>query len=453
LKQTKAKPPLHFIKPDYKPAIRKLAKFVYPFYKNFTTNVRDVNIENIELLAKYYKLLDEKKARLLIAFRHPNADDPMVLVTVFWSQLKKFFKKNKVKLNNPVHFHFVWDRGIPLWAGEEVGWLYSKLGGIPIHRGKVDWNGLNSIRELYAKSNYPILIAPEGATNGHNETLSPLEPGLAQIAAWCYHDLQKANDTKDIYIMPMRIHYKYKKADWTLLRNELEKMKKQIGSQYKVNLIQFDDTQMDAIQKETYAKLLNLYESVLFMLENYFRTYFSISDSKKEFDSLKERIEYLANIVLSHSESFFKIKAKGSIIDRCRKLEQASWDLIYREDIDLKNSSEVELGLLNRIASEAKHHDWNMRLIESFVAIHDEYIPSKPSFERFSDMTLLLYDTITKIIYGSGQKRPRLGELDAFVEFKEPIHINEYSNFFDNGRIETKKALDEITTRLTDSLS
>jgi hypothetical protein len=27
------------------------------------------------------------------------------------------------------HAHFIYDRGIPLWAGNSVGWLYANLGG------------------------------------------------------------------------------------------------------------------------------------------------------------------------------------------------------------------------------------------------------------------------------------------------------------------------------------
>ena len=60
-----------------------------------------------------------------------------------------------IPLQFPVHSHFIYDRGIPLWAGSSVGWLYSRLGGTPIVRGKIDRAGLRSARDLFANSQFP----------------------------------------------------------------------------------------------------------------------------------------------------------------------------------------------------------------------------------------------------------------------------------------------------------
>jgi hypothetical protein len=87
-------------------------------------------------LGDLYSKFANKKARLMIAFRHPNADDPLCLIHIFSRLLPDFLKKNRIKIDDITHFHFVWDRGIPLWAGDFTGKLYSRLGGTPIHRGR-----------------------------------------------------------------------------------------------------------------------------------------------------------------------------------------------------------------------------------------------------------------------------------------------------------------------------
>ncbi|MBL0265355.1 MAG: 1-acyl-sn-glycerol-3-phosphate acyltransferase [Leptospiraceae bacterium] len=109
-----------------------------------------------------------------------------------------------------------------LWAGEFTSKLYSRLGGTPIHRGKVDWKGLNSIRNLFANGRFPLAIAPEGATNGHNEIIGPLEPGIGQMGLWCLDDLEKQDRKEDVYILPLGIQYSYIEEDWNRLETLLD---------------------------------------------------------------------------------------------------------------------------------------------------------------------------------------------------------------------------------------
>ena len=122
----------------------------------------------------------------------------------------KAAREYDIKLRSPVHSHFVYDRGMTIWAGDWLGWLFSRLGGIPIHRGKrLDRTGLRAARELLVNGQFPLAIAPEGATNGHSETVSPLEPGVAQLSFWCAEDLRKKGRSEQVYIVPIGIRYTY----------------------------------------------------------------------------------------------------------------------------------------------------------------------------------------------------------------------------------------------------
>lgn len=81
--------------------------------------------------------------------------------------------------------------------------------GIPIQRGKLDLVGLRTARHLLANSHLPMAVAPEGATNGHNQIVSPLEPGITQLGFWCVEDLLKAGRSEQVLLVPIGIQYRY----------------------------------------------------------------------------------------------------------------------------------------------------------------------------------------------------------------------------------------------------
>ena len=101
----------------------------------------------------------------MLAFRHPQGADPLCLGYLFSQLIPKVAQEQKIDLNDPIHVHFIYDRGIPLWAGKHIGWTASNLSGTPIQRVKADWMGLRSARDLYINGKFPMATAPSGATN------------------------------------------------------------------------------------------------------------------------------------------------------------------------------------------------------------------------------------------------------------------------------------------------
>jgi 1-acyl-sn-glycerol-3-phosphate acyltransferase len=449
----KLEKPLHFIEPKLNINFKKILSFLFPIYKFFSSDVKTINVKNLESLAKHYSNQINHKTRLLIAFRHPNAQDPVSLAHLFWKDLPKELKRLGIQEKDSTHFHFVWDRGIPLWAGEKTSFIYSRLGGIPIHRGKLDRKGLNKIREIFNQSKYPILIAPEGATNGHNETISAIEPGISQILIWGVEDLKKQNRNEEVILLCLGIKYEYQKKDWVKLEHELDKMKIDLGNLFEeIDIPKENFINMDENQKKIYKKLIFLYHSTLSFLEKYFFKYHRKEITLHSNSDIENRIQSISDSILSVEEEFFNVQKKGNIIDRCRKLEQSSWDYIYREDIEIEKLARVEKGVLDRLANESKLQDWNMRIVESLVAIKNSYLVEKPSFERFADMTLLLYDTSSKLIFGTGQKRPNLGDLNVNLEIGEEILVSEYKNEISEGRKSQKLVLEKLNQKISENL-
>ena len=438
--------PLEFIPPDFNPLVLWGCQRLLPWWLKFRTPISQIEAENVETLAHLFNEFQQSKVRFLVAFRHPNTDDPFCLAQLFWKLLPQVARQEGISLKYPIHSHFIYDRGIPLWAGSRVGWLYSKLGGTPIIRGKIDRTGLRSARELFANSTFPIAAAPEGATNGHNEIVSPLEPGIAQMGFWCTEDMYKAGRSEQVFIVPVGIQYRYVEPPWEPLEHLLTQLEIDCGifnnSQLTVKNTAEDPNSKLNTHRDLYERLMNLGGHLLAMMEEFYTRFYhqTLSQNTPDLASfpipeanadsvnevLMQRLHKLLNISLEVAEQYFNLKPKGSLIDRCRRLEQAGWDYIYREDIkDIATLSPLERGLADRIAEEAKLRMWHMRLVESFVAVTGKYVQEKPTAERFAETTLLLWDVVTRIKGGSPFSRPQLGKQRVKMIVGQPISVSD----------------------------
>ncbi len=423
---TRAQPPLEFIPPDFNSLVFQTTKAVLPLWLQWQTNIVTIEAENVKTLAQLYQNFQIGKNRFLLAFRHPNVNDPYCMAYLLWKILPKVAKKEKIYLNKPLHAHFIYDRGIPLWAGSTVGWLYAKLGGTPIQRGKSDLIGLKSARRLFSNGHLPMAAAPEGATNGHNEIVSPLEPGISQLSFWCVDDLKKAKRDETVYILPIGIQYFYLTPPWTEIQQLLSHLEQETG-------IELDAPAQSLDTERLYDRLLRLGERLLCLMEDFYRDFYQQNleiieiEKGKEQQSMGIRLQNLLDAALRVAEQYFHLSSHGNYIDRCRRLEQAGWDDIYRDE--LKKSSQslsvVERGLADRIAEEASLKMWHMRIVESFVAVTGHYVKEKPSVERFAETILLLWDLIKRIEGESSFIRPNLGKQQVKMTVGKPIDISE----------------------------
>jgi hypothetical protein len=449
---TRASSALEFIPPNFNPLVLQGAKLLLPWWLKFQTSISNVEAENLETLANLYQQFDRGKARFLMAFRHPSVDDPLCMGQMVWKLLPAAAEKQGISLKSPVHSHFIYDRGIPLWAGSAVGWLYSQLGGTPIIRGRLDRVGLRSARDLLLNGKFPLAASPEGATNGHNERLSPLEPGIAQLAFWCAEDLAKAERSEKAFIVPVGIQYSYIEEPWENIEKLLTQLEIDSGltSDRPANPASGDRLQPSAL----YDRLLRFGGHLLATMENFYRRFYHQSfpetqpsgESAAPHQVIAFRMNALFNVALGVAEEYFDLKPKGNLIDRCRRLEQAGWDYIYREDIEnVAVISPVEKGLADRVAEEASLRMWHMRLVESFVAMTGSYVKEKPTAERFADTTLLLWDVTRKIKGGNPLKRPRLGKQRVQMTVVEPICV---SDRLDAYRASRRSAVSELTRDL-----
>jgi hypothetical protein len=455
-----AQPPLEFLPSAFNPWLLRFFHLVLPMWMRSQTPVADIQATNVEVLVELYRQFEAGKIRFLIAFRHPSAYDGLSLVYLLSQLVPQAAKKQGISLSQPPHAHFIYDRGIPIWAGAYANWLFPRLGGTPIQRGKLDLIGLRSIRHLFANGSLPMAAAPEGGTNAHNEIISPLEPGIAQMGFWCLEDLQKAGRTEKVIILPLGIQYRYLGEPWQAIEHLLAELELDCGlPPLEANPGDFVRSS-DAWKNQLYRRLYRLGDRLLSLMENFYTRFYhqtltpvptETADSPNATTSA--RLQALLHAALLVAEQALGVASKGTVIDRCRRLEQAGWEFIYREDLKkLESLSPAERGLADLMAEEASLKMWHMRLVESFVAVTGSYVLEKPTVERFAETVLIMWDTIVRIKGDNPFQRPQLGKQQVQLTVGEPISVSERWETYQSSRRNAKQAVADLTQDLQTSL-
>lgn len=446
----RAQPALHFVPHDLKWNVFRAVRFLLPFWLRTKLSIAQIQTENVETLAQHYQDFQQGQSRILIAFRHPSTLDPFTMAHLVWKELPKVARQSGIQLKAPVHSHFLYDRGVALWAGNIVNWLFPKLGGSSIFRGKPDREGLKAARQLLTQSRVPLAIAPEGATNDHSELVAPLEPGVAQLAFWAQGDLIKANRPEWVHIIPVSLRYEYLQPPWSQLEDLLGQLESDLNLE-----TSFEPTGQlaDARADKLYGRLLRIGTKCLDQVEDFYtksygRRFEPIEGTETDPDNRKilMRLHRVLDQVLQVSEDFFSVKPQGSFNDRCRKLEQAAWDCIFIEGIE--KLSPIERGFADWRSAEASLRLAHMRLAERLLGLTDDYILAKPSADRFAEVILILWRISAWLKGKSPHKPPKLGLKRARIVVCEPIAIQDYWAQYQCDRRSAKKTVLEVTQML-----
>ena len=121
--------------------------------------------------------------------------------------------------------------------------------------------------------------------------------------------------------------------------------------------------------------------------------------------------------------------SEGSIAtERCRRIEQAAWDRIYREGVD--QLPPLERSLADWEAREADLQLTRMRLVEHFTSVSGHYISDRDDFDRFAEMLLLVEEAICWIEDKPRKGKPSLGPHRVGVQLGRALpgrpRLNQY---------------------------
>ena len=390
--------PLDFLPPRLDGRVLALSRRLLPWYLRRQCAVTSLEVQNLERLVAAMDRFQAGESRLLLAFRHPSVDDPACLAHLIWRDLAREGRRLGRQWRPRPHFQFLYDRGIPLWAGPRIGWLLQRLGGCSIQRGKLDTAALRTARQLLLDGPYPLAVAPEGATNGHNERLSALEPGAAQLAFWTADELAKAQRPEAMTVLPIGVQYRFSGNAWPAIEALLCQLERQSGLA----------TQPAASPdpEALYPRLFALAERMLTLMETFYRDSYhrdlpaapdttaaaaapaaaahsvgaaapaataNPAAAQTANLALAERLGRLLETALAEVELSLAIEPRGDLASRCRRLEQAAWDRLYLA----APPTPLERGLADRLAEETAQRLWHMRLVESFVAVSGDYVKER----------------------------------------------------------------------------
>ncbi len=427
-------------------------------------------------LVQCFQQFQAGEIRLLLAFRHSQVDDPLVMAYLFSRILPQSARRQGISLRSPLHTAFMYDRGMTLWAGRWLGWFFSCLGGVPVRRGRqMDLKALKTIRAYLQHGEFPLTIAPEGATNGHSDRVSPLEPGTAQLAFWGVEDLRKAGQSQPLLIVPIGLRYSYPHPNWSALDRLLSQLERDTGLPL-ASLAHPHTASLTAY----YQRLCHLGEHLLTRMEQFYQRFYptqagaldqpaSVGAAGEgatgaaepstgergttEEGTLAPRLAQVLETALRVGESYFGLASQGSLASRCRRLEEAGWTQIYREDLGaLSHLPPLERGLADWSATTASLHLHHMRLVESFVAVTDHYVQDRLCFERLAETTLILFDLVARVKGITIPRRPQLGQRQAVFTIGTPIDVSQRWPSYARDRRSAKAAVATLTADLQAAL-
>ncbi len=436
---TAARPALQFLPQRFSYPVWWGFSRVLPLYLRYGLGFSKLEGVNVETLARMYAQFQAGQLRLLLAFRHPNTDDPLVMGYLMWHLLPRTAKRLGIHLQLPTNGYFLYDRGIPLWAGEGVSWLFSRLGGSSIIRGKLDTQGLRAARELLLNGRFPLAAAPEGATNEHNELVAPLEPGVAQLGFWCLEDLAKAGRSLPVVILPIGIQYRLAKPSWSRMAQLLDNLEQRLGCRPAEKL---------GVEPELlYRRLLNLAMHLLDRLEVFYaKSYRQAFPPLPPFETanaeLAARLQRLLHSALVVAEEYFGLKASDDFGDRCRRIETAAWERMFRSDLD--QLSQVERCLADWLAEEANVRLRHMRLAERFTSVTGSYVREQLSIDRFAEVVLILWRTFDWLEGKQANVNRLVGPRQVRLSVGEPIDLLLYWSEYRRDRQGARQAVKAV---------
>lgn len=384
-----------------------------------------------ERLARAFSAQQRGETTLLLAFRHPSARDPLVLADLFWNRVPQEAKKLGLHLPRPIELRYLYDRGIPIWAGPVIGLLLQRCGGIAIHRGRLDRPALKEARQVLCQGRHALVVAPEGATNNLSGEMAPLEPGVAQLAFWGLEDLAKGNDPRQLILLPIGIRYSWRQQNWTALDQRLSRLEEHLA-------LANEPPESD---RQPRQRLLQIGSVLLDALEQLERI------PNEPDQSFAKRLATFRQHGLQRAERHFGLRASGTVQERCRRIEQAAWDRIYRDN--LETLTPLGRSLADWEAREADLQLTRMRLVEHVSSVSGHYLEEKLEFDRCGELLLVVEDAIGWLEDRPINTGPSLGPQRVELSVGEPLPVIKKLDQYQRNR---RQAVSSLTDALQKAL-
>lgn len=423
-----AAPGLPFLEPRFSPTVHAVARLLSPLYLRFGEGVSRVKVRGAPTLVDEYHRFRRGESRLIVAFRHPSASDAAVVGYLFGKRLPELARREGRPLPGPAFVHFLYGRGVPLWAGPPTGWLLPRLGAIPVYHQRADARGMRAVRAAIVAGRFPVALAPEGQVTYLNKQFGALETGTGRIAVWGDKDLRAADGTgaPKVRILPLSLEYRYGRGAGAAFDGALRWIEEQTGLTTEIG--------HRRPAKELQQGLLTLTEELLNMLDRIYANHRRPgrsgvgggapgSTAGNRETAAAGRVAAICDAVLRAGEAVHGLSGEGPLLKRLFRLRDAGWRWRFRED--LARLSPAERSMADSLARQAKEAARHMEVADALEYLDPTYIAGDAPFERLLEYLLVLQDVVNRLSGGTIANRMRPSGRMAVVTVGAPRAIAE----------------------------
>ena len=432
IKVNEARDVLRFVPPQLNSVVLKCARLFAPLYLRAALHLRVQPLQHIEPLLDEFKRFFENESKLILVFRHVHVHDAQVMFYLLNNIVHFQAKKRRILYPYRPHAHFLYGRGVPVWGGAYLEWLFSRLGGIPVHHRKLDREGLDVVRRYLQQGPYPIALAPEGQVTYHNELVYDIEPGFAQLAMWARHDAAKAGGSQDVRILPISQYYDYGEEGVHIRSRLIDRIIRETGIELEGPLE--PNRPAKPILRQIGAELLTKIE--VFYAQFYNIPALTPVHSERDKggrpgrqECSRRRVEHLVDQVLKMQERRLGIQhpPKG-FTPRIYIVRLEGWNRIFvrnsANNEQRKNAAPLEHELQNFIATEAGLFARHLEVVDLLAYFQPEYALESDDANRHIEFLLNLLDAVNRLKGGTIGQREHTRSTKVKLSIGNPISLN-----------------------------
>ncbi len=387
-----------------------VGRCLMPAYLRIVLSFRKIVLRNPELIVDAIQGVQERRTRLIVAFRHPTGDDPQLLFHVFENLVPRCAKKLKKPLAHRPYLRFVHDYAVGLWSGPLIRFLLPRVGALPVYHATCDAASLSDIRSALRDGSSPIGIAPEGQISYHSETLPRIEQGTVRIGFWCVRDIESASRSEEVLILPLSLQMRYDIRDKKKIISALKRMEtlcgmeSDAGQAFTGSLREFFP-RIEALE----SRLLDIVEG--YYISNYgYQAHETPAEKETEPAARLRRWKALFPFALGVSERLLGIDpGSDGVVQRMYRVRLEAWKGIYPYS-GIETLSPLEAGLKDRHAGEAWFAMRHMEFVD-LMSYHDvDYLAGEDgediSFDRIAETVVSFEDLVNRLLGGDINHRP-----------------------------------------------
>jgi 1-acyl-sn-glycerol-3-phosphate acyltransferase len=400
---------LDFRPPKDTAAMIWLAKVLLPWH--FEVDLKGTRVEIVgDGLDRFQNLSGN---RTVICPNHSNRNDPDVIFA-----LAKMAGES---------FNFLAAREVFDWQNGFNGWKLQHFGCYSVVRGAADRESFKMTKSLIVRGKKKLVIFPEGEISRQNDTLMPLETGVAQMSFWALEELQKQKINEPVFLLPVAIKYTYRADISEELKSSLARLEERLG------------IKTEAGGESLYQRLRAVAVEILSTLEEEY-------GHKPPADaSINERVAGLRHAVLEHIARYFQIDLpeEQSTLSSVRILRNALDEYIYEEE----DTSEYQRRVHEEKAKAVRSFYKDLDRVVNFIAIYEGYFSERMTQERFGEIV----DRLETEVFGECSIK---GSRQVYVQLGEPINLlDHWDEYKSNKKATVHKVTDELAKRMAPMLA